>query len=296
MAAVSNSSKLSSLAEVINSELISAMVNVAVNTPFLYRALARPISLSGASTRTYAHPIFPKLAAAAALTETDEVDSAEVTPSESTITAALVEQSTFLSKQARGASVVSAVELCVNRVIDSVMTKKDTDIVGLSASMTNAIGDASTTFNIANYNTVMTTFRAQAKSPGMSGLVLHTDAARDLNASAIASGAPFWSGRLGQALNESTMGSNQGFRQVTADGVAVFISDRIPVADSTGWGNFIFEMGPNNPLAIVTAQGGEEAVETWYEQKRQGWWITGVADYGVGILDQSRALECISKT
>lgn len=296
MAAVSNATTIAALTEVINSELIPSAYAVAVNTPYLASVLAREIPLSGAGTRTLAYPIFPKVAAASALTETDEVDSVQVTPSETTISATLVEQSTFLSRQSMGASVVDSVGLCTNRVLDAIWEKRDDDLVGLSASMTNSIGDNATTNDISNYNAVMTAFRAQAKAPGMVGMVLHPDAARDLNASAISSGAPFFGGQLGQSLNQATMGANQGFRQVTMDGITVFISDRVPTADTSGWGNFVFELGESNPLGYVPAQDGAPRVEAEWWQTRQGWWFTATADYGVGILDQARCLEFISKT
>lgn len=294
MAVVTTPTKLSSLDEIINSELISSMLNLAVNTPFLYSSGGRTISIEGAATRTYAHPTFPKLAAAAALTETDEVGSVEITPSETTTSTTLVAQATFLSDQAAGASILNAAQLAVNRCVDAVRTKIDNDWCGLSASASNSQGDNSVTHSITNHDSVMVAVRAQMKAPGVVGHVIHPDAARDLNASAHSGGAPFWATGDGVALAGAVKGPNQGMWRATNDGAMVAISDRIPTADTSGWGNIAFEMGAANPLAIVLKRN--IMVETWREVKRQGVWFVATADYGAGILDQSRCYEFITKT
>ncbi len=92
MAVVSGLTGLAVIDDIVNEKWISQEVHTATQTPVLYQNIvggAGTKSLIGKATRTYAHPIWARLAAAAAVTESDEVGATALSSTEVTITPAL---------------------------------------------------------------------------------------------------------------------------------------------------------------------------------------------------------------
>jgi hypothetical protein len=198
-----------------------------------------------------------------------------------------------LTPQAQGATVLDSAAAAVRNVVDAVRQKVENDTIGLSASMSNTIGTNAQTFDLDYWNTSLTTFRAQAKSPQMAAAVLHPDAVRDLHGDLVTANAALFGSSFGPPAADATGGVRQGARAVL-DGLPIFETDAVPVADTSGWGNFILEMG-NNPAIMMVIK---EAISLKVDSPADalGDWIAAYADYGVGIVDQNRCLQCVSRT
>lgn len=291
--AIANFTGTTALTNYIDSEWIARQLRVAVETPFVSEQIVGMVDLSPMSTRTYAHPILSRMTAAASYGEGDEFSSTTMATVEQTIAVGMVIKSTFLTPQARGATVLDSAAAAVRNVVDAVRQKVENDTIGLSSSMSNTIGTNAQTFDLDYWNTSLTTFRAQAKSPQMAAAVLHPDAVRDLHGDLVTANAALFGSSFGPPAADATGGVRQGARAVL-DGLPIFETDAVPVADTSGWGNFILEMG-NNPAIMMVIK---EAISLKVDSPADalGDWIAAYADYGVGIVDQNRCLQCVSRT
>lgn len=282
--------------DLIDSEYISRRVRYAVDTPKTYRFIANVIDISGAPTRTYAHPLQSHLTAATAVSETDEDATANVTSTEATISATRVMRSTFVSRQTAGASVWSTSDAAIDAVSRACQLYIDDAFHGLSASASNTIGDNATTMDLDNWVTMLSTFAGNAKNAmGQRVFVCAVDGLRDLqqeimtSAAAILGSSEAASQLFGGAASASAMGV-----QFMIGNVAVVSTDEIPAADTTGWGNYLTTTGADGGLGLVVKEGIRVDTTPW--PLRQGMYFVGSADVGVGILEQAQLLEVISKT
>lgn len=291
--AISNFTGTTALTNYIDSEWIARQLRVAVETPFVSEMIVGMTDLSPMSTRTYAHPILSRMSAAGAYNEGDEFASTAMATTETTIDVDMVYKATFLTPQASGATVLDSAAAAVRNVVDAVRQKIENDTIGLSSSMSNTIGSNAQTFDLDFWNTSLTTFRAQAKSPASAAAVLHPDAVRDLHGDLVTSNAALFGSAFGPPAADATGGVRQGARAVL-DGLPLFETDAVPVADTTGWGNFIVELGNNPGLMMVVKAPVMVRIDE--PADAYGAWIAASADYGVAIVDQSRALQCVSRT
>jgi len=291
--AISNFTGTTALTNYIDSEWIARQLRVAVETPFVSEMIVGMTDLSPMSTRTYAHPILSRMSAAGAYNEGDDFFFNDTATTETTIDVDMVYKATFLTPQASGATVLDSAAAAVRNVVDAVRQKIENDTIGLSSSMSNTIGSNAQTFDLDFWNTSLTTFRAQAKSPASAAAVLHPDAVRDLHGDLVTSNAALFGSAFGPPAADATGGVRQGARAVL-DGLPLFETDAVPVADTTGWGNFIVELGNNPGLMMVVKAPVMVRIDE--PADAYGAWIAASADYGVAIVDQSRALQCVSRT
>jgi len=291
--AISNFSGTTALTNYIDSEWIARQLRVAVETPFVSELIVGMTDLSPYSTRTYAHPILSRMSAAGAYNEGDEFSSTAMATTETTIDVDMVYKATFLTPQASGATVLDAAAAAVRNVVDAVRQKIENDTIGLSSSMSNTVGSNAQAFDLDFWNTSLTTFRAQAKSPAAAVAVLHPDAVRDLHGDLVTSNAALFGSAFGPPAADATGGVRQGARAVL-DGLPIMETDAVPVADTTGWGNFIVELGNNPGLMMVVKMPVMVRIDE--PADAYGSWISASADYGVAVVSQDRALQCISRT
>lgn len=296
MAAVTNLTGLTVIDDIINAEWIAQEVHVAAQSPMLYKAIARPISLVGKGTRTYAHPIWARIAAATAVTESDEVAATALSSSEVTLVTALSASAAFVTDQAAGAAVLDVFSLAINRVVDAAMHKINDDVLALSTSITSSAGSNATTNDVSNMNTAITAFRAVIKGnlSGRCVAVMHEDALRDLGEDAVNTTNSLFGSAVGESLFAGSQQVQQG--QFAQFGKVTFVStEDMPVGDTTGWSNMLLDAGgPETLLGIAVSK--EVSVELWREPKRFGTWVIASTDHKAGILDQSRGHEFITKT
>ena len=294
MATVSNPSDLTALDDIIDSEFISRNVRLAVRTPMTFQGVVKMIDFTNVSSRVYAVPKSAELAAASALTETDEVDSAALTITEATVATALVEQSTFLSDQADGATIWDAANLSITEVANAVRRKADDDVHALSNSMGNSIGSNAQAMDMANWNVLLTTFRAQTKfSNGPIAAVMAPAAIRDLRGDVLENAAGVYGTSFGTEALDALGGTNQGARGML-DGVILWETDSIPAADTSGKGNYMCVTGDAEG-ALCMVVNSPTRVIGWREEKRFGVWYIGSLDFGVGIGDDDRCLQFITQ-
>jgi hypothetical protein len=291
--AIANFTGTTALTNYIDSEWIARQLRLAVETPFVGESVVGYVDLSPMSTRTYAHPLLSRMTAAAAYAEGDEFSSTTMATVEQTIAVGMVSKSTFLTPQARGATVLDSAAAAVRNVVDAVRQKIENDIIGLSSSMSNTIGTNAQTFDLDYWNTCLTTFRAQAKSPNMAAAVLHPDAVRDLHGDLVTANAALFGSSFGPPAADATGGVRQGARAVL-DGLPIYETDAVPVADTTGWGNFIVETGANPGLMLVVKQALSLKIDS--PANALGEWVNCHSDYGTGIVDSNRCLQCVSRT
>ncbi len=299
MAQISGMTGLSVIDDIVNSEVIDQLVHAATETPYLYQLIMGgngTKSLVGKATRTYAHPIWAEMTAAATLAETEVVSSTALSSSEVTIGAAVKARATFVSDQAARSGVLNTFSLAINRVTGACMRAINDDTLALSTSISASIGSNATTNDASNLNVAVTAFRALVKSnlSGTALCVLHGDALRDLNEDAVNTTNAIYSSTVGENLFNATNAVSQG-GQSPFGKLVIVDSDDVSVGDTTGWTNMIIDVGGmDTAFGLVVANG--VSIELERDATRLGTWVVGSADYGVGILDQSRAQAFITKT
>lgn len=310
MTAVSNARTITTDTNVINSEFISLALAKAVEPPVLYQDLVGVVDLAGRGTRVYVEPILARLTAASAVTETDEDTSAAPSYAQAPMTCARKSKSQFVSDQSAGANIHGAYNVSIMQVVDACRRAMNEDVLGLADDITSPIGDATTPFDMANYDTVLAAYRAKAKNIGAAALVLHNDAVRDLLLDLRTNGGAMlgttWGGAVAQSMSNNV--TRQGYVGMIDNGVPIFSSEDLPVGDTTGWTNMIVSIDPTVGYGIkmalaarpVWAPGvvinGPVAIEVERVANRGGAWVVASADYAVGIIDQNKCLGCISQT
>ena len=295
MAAI-NGLTLSQWDDLVDSEWISQRVNMAVDTPKTYTVIANVIDIGGRSTRTYAHPLQSHGTAASSTTESDLVTTSNTTSTEVTVGVTLVDKATFVTVQAAGASVWDTTGAAVDFVTRACRLYIDDAFHALSSSMSNTIGDNATTMDLDQWVTGRTTFMAQAKNPGASVFVAAVDGFRDLSSEIMTSTAAILgSDRAAAELFGSAAGAMAQGVVTTIGGIPVIVTDEIPAADTTGWGNYFTTIGSGDgALGLVVKS--EISVVMKPEPLRHGSYFIGSCDVGVGILDDARCLQVVSKT
>ena len=293
--AISNPSGSTAFTHLINSEFITATLHTAVATPFVHEAAVVGVDMSGRATGTYAHPHISRMSAASAYSEGGEFSSTALSFVNDTTALGYVLQSTFVPEAVitRGITAESALAAAVNRVVDSVMQKMENDTMGLSSSLSNSTGSTATTNDLDNWNSVLTSYRAQSKSVNGATAFLHPDAIRDLHQDIVTS----YAGLLGSSWGVDAAGTTGGVRQglrAFLDGVLIYETDAIP-ASSTGWANFITSPDPANP-GLVMPMSQPIRVRAQEPADALGVWVAAYADYGVGIGEEARSLRFVTRT
>ena len=295
MAAISGMT-LAQWDDLIDSEYIGRRAALAVSTPITYQLIANPIDISMQPTRTYAHVLRSHGTAATGVTETDAATSASVTSTEATVATTMVTKLTFVSYQAQGASVVDTAAAAIDFVVNACKLYIDDAFHGLSSSAANTIGSNATTMDLDNWVTMLTTYAGQAKNASGRAFVCSVDGSRDIQTEVLTSGAAILgSAAAAEKLFGAANTSMQGMASYMIGDVPVVITDEIPAADTTGWGNYFTTIGAENgALGLVVKRG--IWVEMFTDITRGGIYFAGRADVGVGILDDNRCLQVVSKT
>lgn len=295
MAVISNATTATSATHHINSELISRAIARAVSEPYVWRLCTFAVDLTGANTATYAHPIFARLSAAAAHTETDEVSSAEITRTQATISTAEYAKATFLGDRAQRLSIANEMMVAAERLADACMRKMDFDVLTLASSMTNTQGDNSTNNTVVNFNSVISNFRVQiGSSSARPVMVMSAPAIRDLHEDAATNAAAIYGSLVGVQLHEATAGVNQGVRRQFG-GVEFVETSAVVAGDTSGKANFITLVGGQAESALITPIGKDISPEVGRVAERIGSWLVYSFEFGAGIVDQNRCRKFITR-
>jgi len=293
MAAISNATTSTIVADTVLTEQINAIVRLAVQTPFIFQGIAEVSRLVG--TKTLSTPVWAALAEAPAYsTESDEVASVAVTPTAADITTAEYATGTFLTERAEMLSSHPALATAVERVINACMIRVDTAVLALATSISASQGSNATTNDLANFVSAASAFMASGKFTSyMPACVMHPDAQRDLNANLATSASALLGSGAGERMQSALQGNQGVFREFC--GFALAISDRVPAGDISGWSNFMVHVGPGeSALAVPFLK--EPQIKFGPRPERVGQYVIGSMDVGAGILEQARAYKFITKT
>lgn len=291
--AISNHTGVDEITNLVNSEFIEAQVNLAVETPYIYDAVASIIGLQGRATATYTHPIRTRLAVAAALADGAEFSHEAMATTQTTSTAARYAASVFVDERANRLSLHNEYAVGLQLVVEACRLKRDTDVVGVGASLTNNnSGTNATIFDYAKLDADLTTFSLLCKEAQSADLVLHPQQHKDLKQSMLASQASLYASIFGgeQSRALGTVAQGVGIGQI--GNVMIHTSARVPAADTTGKGGFLVQTG--RCIAIADTLGFD-AMVTPDNIRARGAVIHCAVDYAVHVLDQARGMQIVSR-
>lgn len=295
MTAVPNATTATSATHHINSEIIERAISFAVQRPYVWQLFTYSPDLRAANTAQYAHPIFAQIAAASAFTETDEVSSTEITRTQATITTAEYAVATFLGDRAKRLSIANEEAVAVDRLVDSINQKIETDALTLASSMTSTQGSNSTINTVVNFNSVISNFRVTiGSSSAMPVMVMSAAAIRDLHEDSATNAAAIYGSLIGVQLHQATEGINQGLRR--SFGTIQFVETNGVVAgDTSGKANFITLVGGVTETALMVPIGKDLFFEAGRIAERIGTWLVASIEHGAGIIDQNRCRRFITR-
>lgn len=253
MAAITSATTGTSIADVSQSEIISRLVRMAAQRPYLWRGVAHVPPLLVA-TDTYRHAYWPQLTAAAAHVETDQASVEELTPTKNDITTAAYTRAVVLGDRAKRLSTQDLLAVGVNRTLDAAYNKIDTAVLTLASSMSNSVGSAATNHTAVNLNSVLAGFRSTCKSSELPPVMICSVASmRDLGADLATSGAALFGSTVGPQLHAAVTGPNQGiFREFV--GFFMAETEGVVAGDTSGKSNFLAQIGEMD-CAIAVAFG-----------------------------------------
>lgn len=288
MAAITSSNTATTLAPRLETEFIEQVLTRTPRAVTLANDLAYiPPQIS--STKRYVVNNLGNPSASSAYTETDVVDSFELSPTATNFDTALYAVGTAIGDW--GAQLnpahVGELALAVRTAVDE---RLETDVIALASSLTNTTGSAATAMTLANFVTVTAAYRVLTKrSLGTPRMVLNEVARRDFMHDCMSGGGAAF-GAIGPQLAAFLGGANQG-EWVVWGGFAIASSDRMTVGDTTGKRNIIvgdpssiesaayvlpFSMAPRYEMARGTAA------------QRLATWMFGQHAHVAGISNQAR--------
>lgn len=304
MAQLTGRTDLTALDDYIFAELIQSRLSRAVQTPYVGMGICLVDVIDGPS-RAKAYPILSQIAAAAAVSETDDVGYTALASQEQVVTATLKASAAAVSDQAQGASIIDSYAAAADRVIDACMNKIDDDVLALITSISASQGNNAVVNDFENYQSVMAAVRALMKAPNAVAYVAHPDQMRDLRQDMATNGAGLFGSAYGAQLAAQLGGVQQGAKGAAIEpGVFLFETDGVPAGDSTGWAGAVVEIGLDAGLVMayvpriagVTMEGGLMSIERDRIVERFTEQIVASTDYGVAIRDQNRCYKFISRT
>lgn len=273
-------------------EHIERAMRFAGRAPYLFQDFVHlPPTL--VNTKRWAVPIFARLAAAGAYTETDTVVAQALTPTPVNVDTTMFATGGYLGDWAQLLSTVQMVPGMVQALMDSGMLRLETDCLALASSMTNTIGNSATEFNSDTFVLAASTFRTQAKRSKRKPLmVLSETAKRDLQADVMSSGGSLYASPVGVALHEAVSSANQG-EWVPWGGYVIASTDAVPTVSSAK-ANFITHMAENEyALGLAFSMGMR--IEPARKAEAVGLYLIYSDAHGAGITEQARCLRVLSK-
>lgn len=290
--AITGATTATVVADATLTEQIDREMRFAVESPFLFQDIAfLPPTL--VNTKRWSKPIYARLAASSAYTETDTVTAQALTPTAVDIDTALYATGGFLGDWGSTLAVHPLVPGMVQALMDAGMLRFETDCLGEVSNMTNSIGSAATTFDSDLFVLAASSFRTQAKRSSRKPLmVLSESAKRDLHADVMQSGGSIYGSVIGVGLHNAVSSANQG-EWVEWGGYMIASTDQVPTV-ATGKGNFICHMAPGEyALALAFSMGMR--IEPARKAENVGLYLILSHAHASGIAEQARCQRVISK-
>lgn len=288
-----NHTGVSEVTNLVNPEIIRAAVYWDVEVPYIWMDVIGSVEdLRGRASATSVHPIRTRAGVATALADGEAYTYTAAATTQTTATAARYGHALWVDERADRLSLQDEILNGLTQAVDSCRLKMDTDVVGIGASASNDNGGTNATvFDYAEFDAAITTFQSQAKEAQVAHMVIHTAQQEDLRQSMLASQSALFGSIFGSA--QSAMIGNVGQGAVGRMGsTLIYVSDRVPAADTSGKGGFICD---DKALTLVDTLGYDPSVDKDYIRGR-GYVCSCTVDYAVRINDQDRILEVISRT
>jgi len=282
----------------IDSEMIDRQLSLAVADPFVGEFIVRVINMAADTSRTFTHPLLERIAASTAHADADQYSFTAMSTSQEQIACAVYSSEIMVPFSVTGvpgrngpSTVVNPLLGAVTNVVDANRQVMENAILGVTLS--NTAGDNATTNDFQNWATVKQVFRSQAKNPQGVAAVLHDDAIRDLELDLGSNAAALFSTDYGARSQEMFGPVAKGYRGML-DGIMIFESGAIPVADTSGWGNVMTEIGSEAGIGLAVKAPPTPIVKD--ANDGHGFFVTSVCDFGADVLDQDRCLQFITRT
>lgn len=299
MAVPSTPTGLTQVADVVNTEYISRIIESAATDPLIGEriVMVTPLSPVEANSYTYQIPTSNEMTGAAVVTFPNAAPEDAWEPTSDIITGARVALSSFVGDAANAVGVVRAANEATKGLVHAVRDKIHQDTLGLFVNADNFAGNATTEFDLAFWAAQTDLFRAQNHDPGELHAAMHNHQASELRGDLMTSAASLfaasWGDRAANALGTSMVGGGVMF-----DGWMLHFSDDVPDGDTTGHtaGLLVRNDGGMSALELVVwqsllpemARGSDGAV-------RFGTWIVISTIVGVGIRAQKNLRALITR-
>lgn len=245
------------------------------------------------NTKRWSPNIYANLTTTVSATEGGDITMQEFTPAPVDIDSALFATGVAIGDWANVLAVHPLIPGAVEALMNAAFRKLETDALGLASSMSNSIGNSTTTMDADNWVTVTSSFRAQAKRSSYKPLmVLSESAKRDLTSDTMKNGAGLFGSLIGVQLHQAASKLNQG-EWTEFLGYMIAGTDQIPTV-SSGKGNFVVHMGPAEYALGMCFSMGIRVVPAAMPQNLALYLIVSHA-HGKGIVEQARALRFITK-
>lgn len=291
MAALGTFTASSDVAHILDAEVIDDFVDNYSYHP--------PVGVAVASTRPGKGNTPVRFTRLGAITvpsgthsETDDADDVEIASAEESITPGLVifrfpiPDELMAAAGGRGVPAEALAEC-----LDAAVNRLDVDTLASSTSATQTYGAITDAFTLQHLRAAKAYAKGLRVKPGPLGmaLVLHTDAASQLEESMHTSGATVPWG----AASMDTFGLVAGY-QGMLEGFQVFESGNV-AAETTGWSNFITPIGRGGGLGLVMNElpnirmsRGDDG-----ELRATTYFITRMW-YGCGMANRLKLVEVLS--
>ena len=245
------------------------------------------------NTKRWSVPIYAQLSASSSYTESDTVTAQALTPTAVNVDTALYATGGFLGDWGSLLAVQPLVPGMVSALMEAAMLRLETDSLNLASSMSNSIGNSTTTHDVDNFVTVAATFRAQAKRCMKKPFMLLSESAkRDLHADTMLNGGGIYGSVIGAQLHQAVSNTNQG-EWTEWGGYMIASTDLIPTV-SSGKGNFVCHMAPNQ-FALGLPFSMPIRIRPARKEEAGGLYLIVMHAHAAGIIEQARALRFITK-
>lgn len=292
--AIANATTATTVADATLTEVINREMRMGADSPDLFPDFVfMPPTLM--NSKRWSPSVWANLSASSSYTETDTVVAQALTPTAVDIDTSLYATGVYLGDWANKLAVVPMVPGAVQALMKACWRRFETDCLALSASMSNSIGSAATAMTVDNFVTVATSHRSLGKRCSAKPVMVLSEAARrDLHSDSMKNGGGIYGSVIGVQLHDAVSGANQG-EWVEWGGFRIASTDLIPTADTTGKGNFVVHLAPQE-YALGLAFSLDVQIEPARKAEAVGLYLIAAHAHGAGIVEQARALRFITRS
>jgi hypothetical protein len=290
---------LTTLSESVLSYIISAAIGGALTIPLTYNLISYIKDLSQDPTSTWRSIVRDDITDAVSVAEADDVTDASMTDSKVDISVSTIARSVLVTYEVANTTPFNEIVQATFQVTGAVRRKIDAlMLTDTTPNLTKESGDNSTTMTYAQFVSFLMEAQAQWKdNPPLGSVlraVLHSGPFQAMVNDMMTTQTSIFASTFGavsaaQVLN--AMG-NGGMKNIA--GVDTLISDRVPVADTTGKGNIFTLVGGEAGSALGIAVKWGVQGEMRATEKKLANRMIAHARIGCGVVRDDYALKAIT--